>query len=202
MFTIYNKQPTIVDKKSEKYKIIQQYIKQGFCIFSFPGIRTYKINNVEKKDPVFTVRWHGIDKSNHLNFIDYNNHQGFAFVAGELSGVTVIDIDNMGSYNKIIKDFPELKKYKSVKTKNGIHIYTLYDSSIQTRTDSMIDYPKVDIRNNLSLAFCPPCEYTLLNGKKIKYMDKGGKILPFPTKLKQHLKQFHEPQTNKFVIYS
>ena len=70
MFQVYIKEP--VDTHSEKYKIIQRYIKQGFCIFSFPGIRTYidPITKLERKDPMFTVRWHGITRANHLNYLD------------------------------------------------------------------------------------------------------------------------------------
>ena len=111
MFQVYiePKKKTINDltpaeRKSDKYKIIKRNIDQGFCIFSFPYIRTYidKYTGKEKKSPAFNVQWHGINKSNNLQHLNFNDH-GFAIVTGKLSGITVIDFDDRKEYTKALK---------------------------------------------------------------------------------------------------
>ena len=189
----------------EKYRIVKKYTDAGFCIFSFPYIKTYidPITGIERKDPKFNVKWHSINNSNNLLYINME-HTGFAFVAGDYSKVTVIDVDSVDEYNRMVTDFPELKNYVTVKTRKGFHIYCEYTPDIQTRTNSMVDYAKVDIRNDMSLAFCPPCEYTTLDGTVVKYelLDNDGSILEFPPGLKLCLRQFHEVPTDEFIIYS
>lgn len=190
--------------KEEKYRIVKKYTDANFCIFSFPCIKTYidPVTGKERKDPKFDVRWHSINNSNNLAHINLD-HSGFAFVAGKYSRITVIDVDLVEEYYRLVTDFPELEKYVTVKTRKGFHIYCEYSPEIQTRTDAMVDYAKVDIRNNKSLAFCPPCEYTTLDGTVVKYelLDNNGSILQFPIGLKQSLRQFHEVPTNEFIMY-
>jgi len=179
-----------IDTTTDKYKTVEKYIKQGFCIFSFPGIETFIDHRygIERKDPHFNVPWQTINNKNNIRNIDLND-KGFAFVTGWFSGVTVLDVDSETVYKQMIKDFPQLKNYRTIKTNRGYHIYFLYDNSIKTSTRSMVDYENVDIRNDGAISFCPPCEYILLNGKRVRYKDLGGRILPIPAKLKNKIKK-------------
>ena len=65
----------------------------------------------------------------------------------------------------------------------------------------MINYDKIDIRNDNSLVFAPPTKYKLLDDSFAEYKYIGGEILPIPDiimsnlKQNQHLKpQQQEPQ--------
>ncbi len=189
-------------RQTKKYKQIKKMIDDGFCIFSFPRMFIYKDNEGKtRKEPVYTVHWSMINKSNFLDYINFND-LGFSIIAGRMSGITVFDFDDQESYYKLIKKYPSLKKCRTIKTNKGFHIYFNYNNDIQTRVDAMVSYNKVDIRNNHSLAFCPPCEYIIEN-KKIEYKDLGGKLINVPKYLIEDLRQYKEPTktiSNKISI--
>lgn len=111
-------------------------------------------------------------------------HTSYAFRTGEISGITVLDIDSVSVYETIIKRFPFLKEYYTVRTHKGYHIYFNYDSRLNGGTNVMDEFsPLVDIRNNGNLIYCPPTQYNLPDGTRTGYTLIGGTLNDFPDEL-------------------
>ena len=147
---------------------IKNYIKNTkYVFFTFPRIATFlNKENIEKKKPIGLPNWKTINIKNYREFHD-NGHTGFAIITGKMSGITVFDFDQIAEYEKLATKYPELKKYKTIKTKKGFHIYFNYNDVCNTGTDTLINYSGVDIRNNEAVIFAPPTKYKLLSGKPV-----------------------------------
>lgn len=161
---------------------------EDFIIFTFKGITT-NINSKgeEKKIPIGMPQWKTITKD---NFYEYckTGDKGAALITGEISGITVIDFDDINEYNTMIKEYPELKQHRTIRTNKGVHLYCKYDKNFKTTTNAMNIYSKVDIRNDDGIVFCPPTKYTLKNGVECLYIDEGGDILPIPEIIRKNMK--------------
>jgi hypothetical protein len=162
-----------------------------FVGFTIPTIQTYKNNKgLEKKKPIGMPKdWTNIITEE--NYTDYNKegHEVKCLMTGKKSGIIVIDFDNKSSYDKICNDYPNLKTYKTIKTRRGYHVYCLYDDKILTTTNGLIHYEGVDICSDNHMVFCPPTYYYDLENHKIEYEDLGGEIMEIPNIISNDLKQ-------------
>jgi hypothetical protein len=93
----------------------------------------------------------------------------------------------------MLQDYPDLKNHRTIKTKNGFHVYCKYDESVKTTTGALVNYNKIDIRNDDAILFASPMSYKLQNGSWAKYVDLGGDILPIPDIILRNLKQNNTP---------
>jgi hypothetical protein len=156
--------------------------------FTFKGIKTKKNDyGVEKKIPIGLPKHSQITATNFKNYCN-PEHTGHAIITGLISGITVLDFDDVKSYEDITAKYPELKKFKTVKTNNGFHIYCKYNENLISTTQAFISYPSIDIRNDGGIVFCPPTKYNLLDGSQVIYQDQGGDILELPTTLLTEIK--------------
>jgi len=71
-------------------------------------------------------------------------------VTGKINGFTVFDFDTEEGYHKTIEKYPYLKDCFTVKTSKGFHIYTKYNPSFKTTTNTNVE---IDVRNDDGLAF-------------------------------------------------
>ena len=71
-------------------------------------------------------------------------------VTGKINGFTVFDFDTEEGYYKTIEKYPYLKDCFTVKTSKGFHIYTKYNPSFKTTTNTNVE---IDVRNDDGLAF-------------------------------------------------
>jgi hypothetical protein len=160
----------------------------GLIHFTFKGIKT-KLNDygIEKKIPIGLPKHGQINKNNYKQYCN-SEHKGHGIITGIVSGITVIDFDNVDSYNQMIVTYPELKAFKTIKTNKGFHIYCNYIENLISTTQAFISYPSVDIRNDGGIVFSPPTKYNLLDGTEVSYEDIGGEILPIPQQLLTDIK--------------
>jgi hypothetical protein len=159
---------------------IESLIAENFVLFTFKAIHTkLDKNNDEKKEPIGFPKWRNINTDNFRDHIDEND-EATAIITGEMSGITVIDFDDIAEYEKLVVDYPDIKKHRTIKTRNGVHIYCQYTTKLMTTTNGLCSYDKVDIRNNDAIVFAPPTTYKLKNGSIAKYEDLGGELLPVP----------------------
>jgi hypothetical protein len=150
-----------------------------------------------------------VDNSNNTNvnvssWIDeYNAYAShtkcYAVLTGKISGITVLDFDTLYSYKAFCKNVPDFESYFTVKTKNGYHVYCLYNPELKTCNNVLKNLIHViDIRNDPLInnetgrlgfcVLCPPSSYTTLNGKCYTYEFLGGTIKPVPEYLFKCLK--------------
>jgi UDP-N-acetylmuramate-alanine ligase len=63
----------------------------------------------------------------------YAKHtKSYAVLTGKISGITVLDFDSLNSYKTFCKNVPDFENYFTVKTKNGYHVYCLYNPELKT----------------------------------------------------------------------
>lgn len=159
---------------------LQKLIDENFIVFTFPKI----ITNIDKKgketkQPINMPKWKEITKDNYLNYCNMS-HQASAIITGKISNLTILDFDDINEYNRLIKEYPELKTYRTIKTNKGVHMYFNYTDKLETTTNALKSYNYVDVRNDDGVIFCPPTSYTLKNGTVCKYEDLGGNMLDVP----------------------
>ena len=174
---------------------IQSMLDENFVMFSLTRIDTY-INKqgYEKKKPINLPSWKDINADNFRDYLDPKRDTAFAVVTGKLSGITVVDFDNMSEYIKLTENFPEIKNHRSIQTKNGIHIYYKYNPTVLDTTNGMNSYAGVDIRNDNGIVFAPPTTYKLKNGNYVEYKDLGGEIVEIPDFILNDLKKTKEQE--------
>lgn len=160
----------------------------NFVKFTFPKITT-EINakGVEKKKVNNLPKWKEITRENYNKYIK-PQHTGHAIITGEISNISAFDFDNKIIYLSFIEKYPYLKNHYTIETRNGFHIYFLYNSSIPTTSNALHSFDNVDTRNDEGIIFCPPTKYTLLDGSIAEYKFIGGEILPITDEILSELK--------------
>lgn len=106
-------------------------------------------------------------------------HNNIAIVTGEISGITVIDLDKHKGVD--LTQFPE--DTYTVKTGNGgLHLYYAYNPEAPTIADFFKDGKGVDIRNDGGYVVAPPSVITpKYEGEDGVYMVKRQlPVSPFP----------------------
>jgi hypothetical protein len=171
----------------------------SYVNFTFQSLKEEVGKNKTNKKILGMPAWKDITRENHKNYIK-KEHKGHAILTGKMSGITVFDFDIPEVYYKFIELYPKLKTYKTIKTKNGFHVYCDYDEDIKTTTDGFVHDKGVDIRNDDAIVFAPPCQRVLLDGNIFTYEDLGGDILPVPEIFIDNMKQLEDTTDGDSIV--
>lgn len=156
------------DKHENKYLPWQYYDLHN--IVSIPLIN---------KRP-FLTEWTKFKKTVHPQYIDQN----IGLLCGEISNITIVDIDIKDKGLKVWKEISDGKRLNTPIVKSpsgGYHIYFKYNKKIKSSNRLKIDGERIgiDIRNNGTIIVAPP---SVIDNKHYKWIismnDTSIKTMP------------------------
>ena len=104
---------------------VEMFKKQGIVSFTFNDIKTdLNDKNEEKKSLIGLPKWSKITLDNCDCF---DEGSCIAVITGEKSDLTIIDFDDSDTYETLVREYPELKNYKTIKTNQGYHVWCKYN---------------------------------------------------------------------------
>jgi len=125
-------------------------------------------------------------KWGHLKTTDkrISKFENCAIVTGSVSGVVVVDIDNVNVWNEYLKDH-ELPNTLYAKSPNGLHFYFKYTEKlnrnyVNLRKGEGKKAKGIDIRSNDGYILCEPSK---IDGKAYKFVNKQTSNIDIPDEL-------------------
>ena len=105
---------------------IVSYISEGFVCFTFANIYTKRNSTGIEKKHWNPPLWKEINATNMVNHC-HVGHLGLAILTGRISGITALDFDDWEEYQRLLRNFPTLAKYRTIRTNKGCHVYFKYN---------------------------------------------------------------------------
>ena len=154
---------------------IKKYSKLQICSFTFKKMGYDKSAN--KKVPIGMPTTEQRKAITPKKYLYDEEHECIGIITGKQSGITVIDCDTEMSYEILTSVYSEFKKYYTVKTKTGYHIYCKYTDKVKSSIGAL---KGTDILNDNYLVYAPPTAYKLPDKSIAQYKYIGGEIMEFP----------------------
>ena len=124
-----------------------------------------------------------------------NSNRNIGVVTGNISQITVVDIDHKDPKKKTpLSKFP--KTYTVQTPSGGYHLYYKYTPDIQTNANQYIHLPYVDIRNDGGFVVAPP---SVVKGSEYKVIDDSP-LADFPHSVFNNGKNTRFPTTEKKTL--
>lgn len=172
--------------------------KNNFVGFSFGQMRT-KLNdeNEEKKVmPTYICKKTGKEREAIPPWKDLETttikkgDKSFAVKTGEISGISVVDFDNLDTLEEFVNEFPDVDAdcFKVRTRSGGVHYYFKYIPEIKTTSNTEKNSCGIDFRNDGGIAYSHGTEVLRYNGEKAYYNFVGGEIMEMPSEVFEWLK--------------
>lgn len=160
--------------------------------------RDWIIIPIKKNSKVCSIKWKKYQKekpskSEMLSWFDKNKDGNVGVITGEVSGITIVDVDSQEAVSGITSMLSDNDNCGLVITpRGGQHFYFAYTPELKTTTNRNL---KIDIRNDGAYALLPPSK---INNKEYAWVSLPKKLSKVPDKLIEFLNK-NEDNKHKFT---
>lgn len=177
-------------------KAIDFYLNRGWNIIPCDFKKAVLKNGKIEKQVIFPLDYKPYHKEKVTQELAekwWGDHNGIAIITGEISGITVMDIDT-----KVLPEIKDLPMTFTVETNKGFHFYFKYTDKVITNANQFKkgDFAfNIDIRNMGGIIYAAPCEYELPNGEMTGYkVIQNEHLTEFPMEWLQKIYENYEWQ--------
>ncbi len=181
---------------SELKVAIDFYLKKGWniipCDFKKAVLKKDKVEK-QVSFPIDYAKYHTEKVTKELTDSWWEKSNGIAIITGQISGITVMDIDT-----KTLKEIIDLPHTFTVETNKGFHFYFKYKKGIGTRAKSYSNAFNIDVRNDGGIIYAPPSSYELPDGEKTKYkIIDNSPLAEFPVAWGENIEKKYAGKNQK-----